>query len=163
VVHTNNTTIVQELQRQKRSIPIVFAGIVDPVETGVVESLPRPGGNATGFMNHEHALGGKRLELLKEVAPGLNRVLLLMNSGSPANPIELPTIEAAAKSFGVQVSSAIVRDARCGIYWAIPLILATRDRAGFLCGCMHLGANIAGITVPITASSSRSPAPTSWR
>jgi putative ABC transport system substrate-binding protein len=63
-------------------------------------------------MNHEPALGGKRLELLKEVAPGLNRVLLLMNSGSPANPIELPTIEAAAKSLGVQVSSAIVRDAR---------------------------------------------------
>jgi putative ABC transport system substrate-binding protein len=111
VVHTNNTMIVQELQRQKRSIPIVFAGIADPVETGVVESLPRPGGNGTGFMNHEPALVGKRLELLKEIAPGLNRVLLLMNN-SPANVIELPTIEAAGKSFGVQVSSGIVRDAR---------------------------------------------------
>jgi putative ABC transport system substrate-binding protein len=111
VLHTNNTTIVQELQRQKRSIPIVFAGIVDPVETGLVESLARPGGNATGFMNHEPALSGKRLEFLKEVAPGLNQALLLMNNGSPTNPIELPTIEAAAKSFGVQVSSAIVRDA----------------------------------------------------
>jgi len=111
VVHTNNTMIVLELQRQKRSIPIVFAGIADPVETGVVESLPRPGGNATRFMNHEPALVGKRLELLKEIAPGLNRVLLLMNN-SPANLIELPTIEAAGKSFGVQVSSGTVRDAR---------------------------------------------------
>ena len=56
VVHTNNTAIIQELQRQTRSIPIVFANIADPVETGVVASLARPGGNATGFMNQEPAL-----------------------------------------------------------------------------------------------------------
>jgi putative ABC transport system substrate-binding protein len=111
VVWANNTTIVQELQRQPRSIPIVFAGLTDPVETGVVASLARPGGNATGFMNDEPALSGKWLELLKEVAPGVNRVLVLLNSGSPANRIELRTIEAAAPSFDVQVSSETVRDA----------------------------------------------------
>jgi putative ABC transport system substrate-binding protein len=111
VVWANNTTIVQELQRQTRSIPIVFVSLTDPVETGVVASLARPGGNATGFMNHEPALSGKWLELLKEVAPGVNRVLVLVNSGSDANLIELRTIEAAAASFGVQVSSGTVRDA----------------------------------------------------
>jgi putative ABC transport system substrate-binding protein len=110
VVHATVTTIVQELQRQTRSIPIVFAGLTDPVETGVVASLARPGGNATGFMTDEPALSGKWLELLKEVAPGLNRVLVLGNSGSDANLIELRVIEAAAVSVGVQVPSAIVRD-----------------------------------------------------
>ena len=112
VVWANNTTIVQELQRQKRSTLIVFAGLTDPVETGIVASLARPGGNATGFMNHEPALSGKWLELLKEVAPGVNRVLVLVNSGSDANLIDLRTIEGAAASFGVQVSSGTVRDAR---------------------------------------------------
>jgi putative ABC transport system substrate-binding protein len=111
VVWANNTTIVQELQRQTRSIPIVFASVVDPVETGVVASLARPGGNATGFMNHEPALSGKWLELLKEVAPGVSRVLVLVNSGSDSNLIELRAIEAAAPSLGVQVSSGTVRDA----------------------------------------------------
>jgi len=111
VVWANNTTIVQELQRQKRSTLIVFAGLTDPVETGIVASLARPGGNATGFMNHEPALSGKWLELLKEVAPGVNRVLVLVNSGSDANLIDLRTIEGAAASFGVQVSSGTVRDA----------------------------------------------------
>ena len=111
LVHANNTAILQELQRQTRSIPIVFADVVDPVETGVVASLARPGGNATGFMNNESALAGKWLELLKEVAPGVNRVLVLVNSGSDANLIELRAIEAAAASFGLQVSSRTVRDA----------------------------------------------------
>jgi putative ABC transport system substrate-binding protein len=111
VVHVNNTAIVQELQRQTRSIPIVFAGIVDPVETGVVASLARPGSNATGFLFHEPALYGKLLELLKEVAPGVSRVLVLGNSGSAANLIASRVVEAAAASFGVQVSFGIVRDA----------------------------------------------------
>jgi putative ABC transport system substrate-binding protein len=111
VVHAQVTPIVQELQRQTRSIPIVFATIIDPVEAGMVASLARPGGNATGFLGSEPALSGKLLELLKEVAPSVNRVLVLLNSGSDANPIELRAIEAAAPSFGVQVSSGTVRDA----------------------------------------------------
>jgi putative ABC transport system substrate-binding protein len=111
VVHAASTPIVQELQRQTGSIPIVFATTFDPVESGIVASLARPGGNATGFMNQEPALSGKWLELLKESAPGVNRVLVLVNSGSDANLIELRTIEAAAPSFGVQVSSGAVRDA----------------------------------------------------
>jgi putative ABC transport system substrate-binding protein len=107
VVLGNATPVIQELQRQTRSIPIVFASIIDPVETGVVASLARPGGNATGFMNMEPALSGKWLELLKEVAPGVNRVLVLVNSGSDANLIESRAIEAAAASFGVQVSPTV--------------------------------------------------------
>jgi putative tryptophan/tyrosine transport system substrate-binding protein len=111
VVHATSTPIIQELQRQTRSIPTVFANIIDPVETGVVASLARPGGNATGFMNMEPALGGKWFELLKEVAPGVNRVLVLVNSENDGGPLQKRAIEAAAASFGVQVSSATVRDA----------------------------------------------------
>ena len=105
------TPIVQELQRQTRTIPIVFASIGDPVDTGIVGSLARPGGNATGFSNWEPAMGGKRLALLKEVAPGVNRVLVMVNTGSDSNQHELRAIEAAASSSGVYVSSAAVSDA----------------------------------------------------
>ena len=111
VVHVANTPFIQELQRQTRSIPIVFAALTDPVETGVVASLARPGGNATGFMSREPAFSGKWLELLKELAPGVNRVLVLVNSGSDANLIEFRTVEAGAANFGVQVLSGAVRDA----------------------------------------------------
>jgi putative ABC transport system substrate-binding protein len=111
VVLGEATPVVQELERQTRAIPIVFESIIDPVETGIVASLARPGGNATGFMNMEPALSQKWFELLKEVAPDVNRVLVLMNSGSDANLIESRAIEATAASFGVQVSSATVRDA----------------------------------------------------
>ena len=102
---------MQELQRQTRTIPIVFASIGDPVDTGIVGSLARPGGNATGFSNWEPAMGGKRLALLTEVAPGVNRVLVMVNSGSDPNQHELHAIEAGASSFGVYVSPAAVSDA----------------------------------------------------
>jgi putative tryptophan/tyrosine transport system substrate-binding protein len=105
------TPIVQELQRQTRTIPIVFASIGDPVDTSIVGSLARPGGNATGFSNWEPAMGGKRLALLKEVAPSVNRVFVMVNSGSDSNQHELRAIEAAASTFGVYVSSAAVSDA----------------------------------------------------
>jgi putative ABC transport system substrate-binding protein len=111
VVHAANTPTVQELQRQTRSIPIVFATLTDPVETGVVASLARPGGNATGFLSREPALSGKWLELLKEIAPGVDRVLVLVNDGSDASLIELRAIEAAAMTFGLQVTAHTVRDA----------------------------------------------------
>jgi putative ABC transport system substrate-binding protein len=133
VVHANVTPIVQELQRQTRSIPIVFADITDPVETGVVASLARPGGNATGFMNYEPALSGKLLELLKEIAPGVNRVLVLVNAGSDANLIQLRAAEAAAASLGVQVSSRSVRDAS-EIESAIEAIGRTPNAGLFITG-----------------------------
>jgi putative tryptophan/tyrosine transport system substrate-binding protein len=111
VILTGNTPIVQELQRQTRTIPIVFVALGDPVATGVVASLARPGGNATGFMNPQPSISGKWLELLKEVAPGVNRVLVMVNAGNVANATRLRAIEHSAPSLGVQVSSSAVRDA----------------------------------------------------
>ena len=99
---STTTPIVQELQRQTRTIPIVFASIGDPVDT-IVESLARPGGNATGFSNWEPAMGGKPLALLKEVAPGVNRMLVMVNSGSDSNQHEVRANEVAAQGSTGQV------------------------------------------------------------
>jgi ABC-type uncharacterized transport system substrate-binding protein len=110
VILTGNTPIVQELQRQTRTIPIVFVALGDPVATGVVASLARPGGNATGFMNPQPSISGKWLELLKEIAPTISRVLVMVNAGNVANATRLRAIEGSALSLGVQVSSSAISD-----------------------------------------------------
>jgi ABC-type uncharacterized transport system substrate-binding protein len=106
---SDNTPVVQELQRRTRTIPIVFVSLADPVDTGVVTSLARPGGNTTGFMNPEPGMSGKWLELLKEIAPGLNQVLVMVNVGNAGNAARLRVIEALAPSMGVRVSPSVVR------------------------------------------------------
>jgi putative ABC transport system substrate-binding protein len=111
VVLTGNTPVVQELQRQTQTIPIVFVALGDPVATGVVASLARPGGNATGFMNPQPSISGKWLELLKEIAPLVNRVTVLVNAGNIANASRLRAIQQSAPSMGVEVSSIDIRDA----------------------------------------------------
>jgi ABC-type uncharacterized transport system substrate-binding protein len=73
--------LTQALQRATRTVPIVFASAIDPVGGGFVESLARPGGNITGFMAFEFSLGGKWLELLKQVAPNVTQAVVLRNSG----------------------------------------------------------------------------------
>ena len=111
VMVAENTPAVQELQRQTRAIPIVFVGLGDPLLTGVVASLAHPGGNATGFMNPEPSISGKWVELLKEIAPGTARVLVLLNANNAANLTRLHAIEASAPSLNVRVSSRAIRDA----------------------------------------------------
>src|SRR5712691_4281479 len=86
-----------------------LVSLADPVDTGIVPSLAHPGGNTTGFMNPEPAMSGKWLELLKDVAPSLNRVLVLVNAGNVGNAARLRVIEAAAPSLGVRVSSSAIR------------------------------------------------------
>jgi putative ABC transport system substrate-binding protein len=111
LILADNTPFVQELQRLTRAIPIVFVGLGDPVESGVVASLARPGGNATGFMNPEFSTSGKWVELLKEIAPSVSRVLALVNAGNAGNQGRLRAVEAAAASFGVGILSSTVREA----------------------------------------------------
>ena len=110
VLLANNTLTTQALQRQTRTIPIVFSGPTDAVETGVVANLARPGGNTTGFISFEPSMGGKWLELLKEIAPGVNRVLLFVNPGNVGNQRLLAAIEASARLLGVGVSPSVVRN-----------------------------------------------------
>jgi putative tryptophan/tyrosine transport system substrate-binding protein len=94
-----------------RSIPIVFVNVVDPVGGGYVETLARPGGNATGFMPFEYGLSGKWLELLKEAAPGITRTAVLRDPLLAAGIGQFAIIQAAAASVGVQISLINLRDA----------------------------------------------------
>ncbi len=97
------------LARETRTIPIVFAAVSDPIGSGFAASLARPGGNITGFTNVESTLGGKWVELLKEIAPRTVRVALLFNPETvPALQFYLPSIQTAAKSLTVEVSTAPV-------------------------------------------------------
>jgi putative ABC transport system substrate-binding protein len=99
------------LEQATRTIPIVFLMTGDPVDQGVVESLARPGGNATGFFNSEPSTGGKWLELLKELVPGLRRVAVIFNPDTaPAGKSFLHSIENAAASFSVGVIGNPVHD-----------------------------------------------------
>jgi putative tryptophan/tyrosine transport system substrate-binding protein len=89
------------VQRETRTIPIVFANVGDPVARGIVAQLDRPGGNVTGFASYEASLGGKWLELLSEIAPGLKRAAIMFNPDTVAVSPFMPSLETAARSLNV--------------------------------------------------------------
>jgi putative ABC transport system substrate-binding protein len=109
VVLASATPSVQALQQATRTVPIVFANVGDPVAMGIVASLARPGGNATGFTPLEFGFAAKWLELLKEIAPRVTRVAVLRDL--TIGPAHLSAIQAVAPSFNVELSVVGVRDA----------------------------------------------------
>jgi ABC-type uncharacterized transport system substrate-binding protein len=110
VILASGSTVVPLLQAT-RSVPIVFVGVIDPVGAGFVESLARPGNNATGFLLFEYGLSGKWLELLKEIAPGVTRVAVLRDPAITSGTGQFGVIQAVAPSLRVEVSPVNVRDA----------------------------------------------------
>ena len=102
---------VAPLLQATRTVPIVFAAVVDPVGAGFVDSLAHPGGNATGFMLFEFSMSGKWLEILKEIAPGVTRAAVLRDPALTAGGGQLGAIQGAALSLGVELSPVNVRDA----------------------------------------------------
>jgi ABC-type uncharacterized transport system substrate-binding protein len=110
VLFAGSTPAVLALLQETRTIPIVFTNLSDPVGTGVVASYARPGGNATGFTAYEYSLAGKWLELLKEVAPAVQRVALLFDpETAPYAHHYLSFIQTAAPAFGMQANAVSVR------------------------------------------------------
>ena len=109
VIFAGATPALVALQRETRSLPIVFAQVSDPVKLGLVASLAQPGGNITGFAIFEHAIAGKWLELLKDTAPGRTRMAVLFDPNNPAQAPYVQAVEAGARSFGVQLTLAEVR------------------------------------------------------
>src|SRR6516164_8382358 len=105
VILANTSQVVQALLRETKTIPIVFAQLPDPVSFGLVSNLARPGGNVTGFTSFELAMGGKWLDLLKEIAPTVARTLVIGGeSRGSALPQYLSAITAAAAQHRVQVT-----------------------------------------------------------
>jgi putative ABC transport system substrate-binding protein len=101
IILTGATPPTVAVQRETRTIPIVFANVSDPVASGIVARLDRPSGNITGFANYEATLGGKWLELLSEIAPGLKRVAIMFNPDTAPVSAHMPSLETAARSLKV--------------------------------------------------------------
>jgi putative tryptophan/tyrosine transport system substrate-binding protein len=108
IILTGGTPATAAVQRETRTIPIVFVNPLDPVASGLVARLDRPSGNITGFATHEATLGGKWLELLSEIAPGLKRAAIMVNPDALPASAHMPSLEAAARSLKVVLTIAPV-------------------------------------------------------
>ena len=111
VIVTTGGAPVLAAKQATSVIPIVFPLAGDPVGNGLVASLARPGGNVTGLSNQQSDLGNKRLELFREVVPGLRRLAILGNVGSPAIVLEMSEVQATARTLGLEVAAAEIRRA----------------------------------------------------
>jgi putative ABC transport system substrate-binding protein len=111
VILTSGTVALTPLLQTTRTVPIVFVNIADPVGAGFVDSLSRPGGNATGFMQFEYGLSGKWLELLKQIAPGVTRAAVLRDPAITAGIGQFAVLQSVAPSVGVEVTPVNVREA----------------------------------------------------
>ncbi|HZO47381.1 MAG TPA: ABC transporter substrate-binding protein [Xanthobacteraceae bacterium] len=109
VIVTSGTALVMAAKQAASSIPVVFAAAGDPVGTGLVASLARPGGNITGLSIQQPDLAGKRLELLREVVPGLRRLAILGNVSGPAVVLDMREVQAAARTLGLEVVTLEIR------------------------------------------------------
>jgi len=103
VIVTGGTSAAKALKATTRTIPIVMAIVSDPVAAGLVDNLARPGGNATGFSIVAPELGTKRLELLKEIAPTVSSIAVLLNTNNPQSKVELKEMQTAAQAMGLQL------------------------------------------------------------
>ena len=112
VILAFGTATMQPLLDTTHTVPIVFMQVADPVGAGFVNSLARPGGNATGFMQFEYSLSGKWLELLKEVAPGVTRAAVLRDAALSGGIGQFAVIQSVAPTLGLDVSPVNVRDVR---------------------------------------------------
>jgi putative ABC transport system substrate-binding protein len=111
VILASGGSVVGPLLQATRTVPVVFTQTPDPVAAGFVESLARPGGNATGFTQVEYGTGAKWLELLKEIAPRVTRVAVLRDPAIPEGIGQFAVIQSASRSFGVEVSPVDIRHA----------------------------------------------------
>jgi putative tryptophan/tyrosine transport system substrate-binding protein len=125
VIVTSGTGMVLAAKQATSVIPIVFAATGDPVGTGLVTSLARPGGNVTGLSNQVPDLVGKRLELLREVVPSLGRLALLANVGNPVVILEIDQIQASARTIALEVIPLEIRRGED----IVPAFEALKDRA----------------------------------
>jgi putative ABC transport system substrate-binding protein len=111
VILAHGASTVGPLLQATRTVPVVFPVIGDPVAAGFVDSLARPGGNVTGFMNYEFSISGKWLELLKQMVPGVTRAAVFRDPTLPSGLAQFGAIQSVAPSLGVEINPINVRDA----------------------------------------------------
>jgi len=128
VIVTGSTIAVRAAKKLTETIPVVMAGTGDPVGTGLVASLSRPGGNVTGLSSVGPDLNTKRLELLKEAVAGASRVAVLFNGANPSNVAALKEVEITARALGVEIHPSDVRDVN-GFTAAFDAAIRRRDNA----------------------------------
>jgi putative tryptophan/tyrosine transport system substrate-binding protein len=126
VIAVHTTQAAQAAKNATRTIPIVVLAVGDPVGTGLVDSLARPGGNVTGMSLMASELAAKRLELLKEAVPGISRVLVLSYLADPIAPLQVKALEEAARSLGVTLQ---IQDIRAGDDLPAAFDAGARERA----------------------------------
>src|SRR5262245_21302833 len=119
VVVSSGTTSLGWLLQATRAVPIVFVNVADPVGSGFVDSLSRPGGNATGFMQFEYSLSGKWLEVLKQIAPGMTRAAVLRDADVRSGIGQFAVIQSVAPSIGLEVKPINIRAAAAEMQGAI--------------------------------------------
>jgi len=134
-------------------IPIVFGAASDPIRTGLVESLARPGGNVTGLSNQISDTGGKKLEFMREIVPGLRQVAILANVGNPAAVLDMVEAQASARKLGLEVTTSEIRRAED----IAPAFDALKGHADALYVCTDPLVNTHRIRVNILALAARLP------
>ena len=145
VIVTVTTPATLAAKQATAVMPIVFAAVNDPVGTGLVASLARPGGNVTGLANQISDTAGKRLEFLREVVPDLRRLAIMANVGNPASVLEMGEAQAAASKLGLEVIISEIRRAE-DIAPAFK-VLRERTDAVYVCPDPLMGTNRTGINI----------------
>jgi len=153
VIVTSGTPAVMASKRLTSTIPIVFATAGDPVGNNLVASLARPGGNVTGLSTLGADLAGKRLELLREVAPGLRRLAIMGNVGNPFSVLEIEEAQAAARKLGIEVTTLEIRHAND----IMPAFDTLKGRSDALYVCTDALAGTNRIRINILAVGARLP------
>jgi len=153
VIVTSGTAVVVAAMEATSVIPIVFAGAGDPVGTGLIASLARPGGNVTGLSNQSRDLAGKRLELLREVVPGLGRLAILANVDNPAVVLNMREVQTTARTLGVEVITLEIRRGED----IVPAFEALNGRAEALYVVIDLLVNTHRIRINTLALAARLP------
>ena len=111
VILTSGSGMSEALQLESRTVPVVFVSVTDPLSSGLVASMAHPGGVLTGFANYESAIGGKWLEMLKDVAPAVSRVLVILQPGNIGQQSLLRAIQATGPALGIKPVAAVVNSA----------------------------------------------------